>query len=291
MMDYGIVLPHFGSFARKEAAHRIIAVAEAAESLGYSTAWAIDHLVLPAKVEGGYAFNPLDPFLEPITVLGALALRTSRIKLGTAVLVLPYRHPIYTAKALATVDVLSGGRLIVGVGAGWMEPEFAALGVPIAERGSRTNETIDVMKALWTEDIPGYNGRHFQFSNIKSVPQLVQKPRPPILVGGMTKGALQRVVRRADGWIALGKSPADLSQPLATLREMAAKAGRKPDELQICMLPISTPSLEQVIEDLPRYAEMGVQHLYLSMRAWTTEFSRFMELMGRFADAAGLPAR
>ncbi len=287
-MDYGIVLPHFGSFARREAAGRIIAVAEAAESLGYSTAWVIDHLVLPAKVEGGYAFNPLDPFLEPITVLGAVALRTSRIKLGTAVLVLPYRHPIYTAKALATVDVLSGGRLVVGVGAGWMEPEFAALGVPIAERGSRTNETIDVLKALWTEDVPSYDGRHFQFSNIKSVPQPIQKPRPPILVGGMTKGALHRVVRCADGWIALGKSPADLKQPLETLREMAVKAGRKPAELHISMLPISASSLDQVIEDLPRYAEMGVQHLYLSMRAWTAEFSRFMELMGRFADAAGL---
>jgi probable F420-dependent oxidoreductase len=287
-MDYGIVLPHFGSFARKEAAHRIIAVAEAAESLGYSTVWAIDHLVLPAKVEGGYAFNPLDPFLEPITVLGALALRTSRIKLGTAVLVLPYRHPIYTAKALATVDVLSGGRLIAGVGAGWMEPEFAALGVPLAERGSRTNETIDALKALWTEDVPSYHGRHFQFSNIKAVPAPVQRPWPPILVGGMTKGALQRVVRRADGWIALGKSPAELRQPLETLREMAAKAGRRPEELQICMAPVSTPSLEQVLDDLPHYAELGVQHLYLSMRAWATEFSRFMELMGRFADAARL---
>jgi probable F420-dependent oxidoreductase len=289
-MDYGIVLPHFGSFARQQARDRIIAVAEAAESLGYSTAWVIDHLVLPAKVEGGYPFNPLDPFLEPITVLGALALRTSRIKLGTAVLVLPYRHPVYTAKALATVDVLSGGRLVVGVGAGWMEPEFAALGIPIAERGSRTNETIDVLKALWTEEVPAYNGRHFQFSDIKFVPQPVQKPRPPILVGGITKGALQRVAYRADGWIALGKSPADLVKPLETLRGLAAKAGRKPGELHSSMVPTSAPSLEQVIDDLPRYAELGVQHLYLSMRAWTTEFSRFMELMARFADAARLGA-
>jgi probable F420-dependent oxidoreductase len=287
-MDYGIVLPHFGSFAHHRVAERIPSVAQSAESLGYSTVWVIDHLVLPAKVAGDYAFNPMDPFLEPITVLGALALSTSRIKLGTAVLVLPYRHPIYTAKALATVDVLSGGRLVVGVGAVWMEPEFAALGVPIAERGSRTNETIDVLKALWTDDEPSYNGRHFQFSNIKSVPQPVQKPRPPILVGGMTKGALQRVARRADGWIAIGKSPADLIRPLETLREMALKTGRNPAELHISMLPISAPSLDQVIDDLPRYAELGVQHLYLSMRAWTTEFSRFMELMARFADAAGL---
>jgi len=240
------------------------------------------------QVEGGYPFNPADPFLEPITVLGALALSTTRVKLGTAVLVLPYRHPIYTAKALATVDVLSGGRLVVGVGAGWMEPEFAALGVPIAERGSRTNETIDVLKALWTEERPGYRGQHFQFSNIKFVPQPVQKPRPPILVGGMTKGALQRVARRGDGWIAIGKSPADLSQPLDTLRELSVKAGRRPDELHLSMVPIGAPSLEHVIEDLPRYAEAGVQHLYLSMRAWTAEFGRFIELMGRFADAAGL---
>jgi probable F420-dependent oxidoreductase len=289
-MDYGIVLPHFGSFARKEVAHRILASAEAAESLGYSTIWVIDHLVLPAKVEGGYAFNPQDPFLEPVTVLGALALRTTRVKLGTAVLVLPYRHPIPTAKALATVDVLSGGRLIVGVGAGWMEPEFTALGIPIAERGARTNETIDVLKALWTEDTPSYEGRHFRFDGIKALPQPIQKPRPPILVGGMSRGALQRVARRGDGWIAIGKSPADLKQPLETLRELTIKAGRKPEELHISMLPISAPNLDQVIEDLPRYAEAGVQHLYLSMRAWTTEFSRFMELMGRFADAVHLTA-
>src|SRR5918995_3681824 len=97
-MDYGIVLPHFGSFAREEVAQRIVTAAEAAESLGYRTVWVVDHIVLPAKVEGGYPFNPLDPFLEPLTVLGALALRTTRVKLGTAVLVLPYRHAIYTAK-------------------------------------------------------------------------------------------------------------------------------------------------------------------------------------------------
>jgi alkanesulfonate monooxygenase SsuD/methylene tetrahydromethanopterin reductase-like flavin-dependent oxidoreductase (luciferase family) len=137
-MDYGIVLPHFGSFARQEAAARVLAAAQAAESLGYSTAWVVDHVVLPAKVEGGYAFNPLDPFLEPITVLGALAVRTTRIKLGTAVLVLPYRHPIYTAKALATVDVLSGGRPVVGVGAGWMEPEFAGY------RASHANRSLEL---------------------------------------------------------------------------------------------------------------------------------------------------
>ena len=286
-MDYGIVLPHFGSFAQEDATQRVMTAAEAAEDLGFGTIWVVDHVVFPEKLEGS-AFNPLDPFLEPMTVLGALALKTKRVKLGTAVLVLPYRHPLYTAKALATVDVLSGGRLVVGVGAGWLEGEFNAFGVPISERGSRTNETIDILKALWTEETPSYTGKHFQFGNIKALPQPIQKPRPPILVGGMTKGALQRVARRGDGWIAMGKGPDDLKAPLDTLRELTVKAGRSPDSLQINMLPLATPSLDQVIKDIPRYSELGVQHVYLSFRAWTADFLQLMELMARFAHEVGM---
>lgn len=289
-MDYGIVLPHFSAFAKEEPAKRIVAAAEAAESLGYSTVWVADHIIFPAKIEGGYAFNPTDPFLEPLTVLGALALKTSRVKLGTAVLVLPYRHPLYAAKALATIDVLSAGRVIVGVGAGWLEPEFAALGVPLSERGSRTDDTIELFKALWTQDTPHFAGRHFQVDNIKFVPQPVQKPRPPILVGGMTTGALRRVARLADGWIAMGKGPEDLKAPLDTLRNLTVKAGRQPEELRICMLPLATPSLDQVIRDVPRYAELGVHHVYLSFRAWTGQFSQLMALMAHFAREVGLPA-
>ncbi|MGE0826676.1 MAG: LLM class F420-dependent oxidoreductase [Candidatus Binatia bacterium] len=286
-MDYGIVLPHFGSFAREDATQRVVAAAEAAEALGYSTIWVVDHVVFPAKMEG-YAFNPNDPMLEPMTVLAALALKTKSVKLGTAVLVLPYRHPLYTAKTLATIDVLSGGRLVVGVGAGWLEGEFNAFGVPITERGGRTNETIDSMKILWTEETASYSGKHFQFSEVKCLPQPLQKPRPPILIGGMTKGALQRVARRGDGWIAMGKSPDDLKAPFDTLRELTVKANRKPEELQINMLPLATPSLDQVIQDSPRYAELGVHHLYLSFRAWTSDFSQLMELMARFTREVGL---
>ncbi len=287
-MDYGIVLPHFGSFAREDVVSRIVAAAEAAEALGYSTVWVIDHIIFPAKIEGGYAFNPLDPMLEPMTVLAALAMKTTRVKLGTAVLILPYRHPIYTAKVLSTIDVLSGGRLVLGVGAGWLEQEFTALGQTIKERGSRTNETIDAIKALWTQDAPSYSGKHFQFDNIKFVPQPVQKPRPPILVGGMTQGALQRVAKRGDGWIAMAKSPDDLKSPLDTLRELTVKAGRKPEDLQINLLPLAAPSLDQVIADVPRYGELGVRHVYLSFRAWTADFSQLMEMMARFAREVGL---
>lgn len=287
-MDYGFVLPHFTTFANTEPAKRLVAAAEAAEGLGYSTVWVADHIIFPTKIEGGYAFNPNDPFLEPLTVLGALALKTTRVKLGTAVLILPYRHPLYTAKALATIDVLSEGRVVVGVGAGWLEPEFAALGVPIKERGSRTDETIELFKALWTQDVPHFTGRHFQVDNIKFVPQPLQKPRPPILVGGMTKGALRRVARLADGWVAMAKGPDDLKGPLDALRELTLKAGRKPEELHISVLPLAAPSLEQVIKDVPHYAELGVHHVYLSFRAWTGEFAQLMELMARFAREVGL---
>ncbi len=282
-MDYGIVLPHFSSFAREEPANRILTAATTAEDLGYSTVWVADHVVFPSKIAGGYAFNPEDPFLDPLTVLAALAYKTSTIKLGTAVLILPYRHPLAVAKALATIDVLSGGRTVVGVGAGWLEQEFTALGTSIKERGARTDETMDIFKAVWTQETPQFSGKHFQFADIKFIPKPVQKPHPPILVGGMSTGALRRVARRGDGWIAMGKGPDDVKQPLEILRELTTKEGRNPDDLRICMLPLGAPSVDQLIQDIPRYADLGIHHVYLSFRAWTDEFSTLMELMEHFA--------
>lgn len=287
-MDYGIVLPHFTAFASEDPAHRIATAAEAAEALGYSTIWVADHLVFPSKMEGGYAFNPDDPFLEPLSVLAALSLKTTRVKLGTAVLILPYRHPLATAKALATIDVLSGGRTVVGVGAGWLEQEFDALGVSIKERGSRTDETIDIMKAAWTQPVVNFSGKHFEIADIKCLPQPVQTPQPPVLIGGMTKGALRRVARRGDGWIAMGNSPEAIAAPLETLAELTEQAGRSMADLQLCMLPLAAPSLDRLLDDLPGYDKLGLQHVYLSFRAWTNDFSELMRLMERFAREAGL---
>lgn len=282
-MDYGLILPHFGACAYEDPAQRILTAATTAEELGYSTVWVADHVIFPSKIEGGYAFNPEEPFLDPLTVLAALAYETTKIKLGTAVLILPYRHPLATAKALATLDVLSGGRTVVGVGAGWLEPEFTALGTSIKERGARTNETMDIFKAAWTQETPEFTGRHFQFADIKFVPQPIQKPHPPLLVGGMSKGALRRTARRGDGWVATGKGPDDIKGPLETLWEMTSQEGRNPDDLQICMLPLGAPSVDQLIQDIPRYEELGVHHVYLLFREWTEEFAEFMRLMEHFA--------
>ena len=282
-MDYGIILPHFSAFAHESPAERILTAATTAEALGYGTLWVADHVVFPSKIEGSYAFNPEDPFLDPLTVLAALAYKTTTVKLGTAVLILPYRHPLAAAKALATIDVLSGGRTVVGVGAGWLEQEFTALGMSIKERGARTNETMDIFKAVWTQETSAFSGKHFQFADIKFLPKPVQQPHPPILVGGMSTGALRRIARRGDGWIAMGKGPDDIKEPLEKLRELTAQAGRNPDDLQICMLPLGAPSVDQLIQDIPRYADLGVHHVYLSFRAWTDEFSELMRLMEHFA--------
>lgn len=282
-MDYGVVLPHFSGFAHDDPARRILSAATAAEDLGYGAVWVADHVVFPTRVEGGYAFNPDDPFLDPLTVLAALAYQTTKIKLGTAVLILPYRHPLPTAKAFATLDVLSGGRTLVGVGAGWLEKEFAALGTTIKDRGGRTDEAIDIFKAVWTQPVPAFAGKHFRFSDIKFLPKPVQTPHPPILIGGMTTGALRRVARRGDGWIAMGKRPDDIAVPLETLRELTMRAGRNPDDLRVCMLPLGAASVDELIQDMPRYTELGVHHVYLSFRAWTDDFAELMRLMEHFA--------
>lgn len=202
-------------------------------------------------------------------------------------LVLPYRHPLAAAKALATIDVLSGGRTVVGVGARWLRKEFEALGVAISERGSRTDETIDIFKAAWTQDVINFSGRHFQIKEIKCLPRPVQTPRPPVLIGGMTQSALRRVARRGDGWIAMGSSPRDLQGPLNTLRRLTEESHRSPKDLQICVLPLASPRLDQLLRDLPRYEELGVNHVYISFPAWTDNFSELMKPMGRFSHETG----
>ena len=158
----------------------------------------------------------------------------------------------------------------------------------IKERGRRTDETIDIMKAAWTQPAVNFSGKHFEIADIKCLPQPVQTPRPPVLIGGMTKGALRRVARRGDGWIAMGNSPEAIAAPLETLAALTEQAGRSMADLQLCMLPLAAPSLDRLLDDLPGYEKLGLQHVYLSFRAWTNDFSELMQLMERFAREAGL---
>ena len=187
---FGVVVPNSGDLATRE---NIEAVARSAEDLGFDSIWAIDHIVIPAA--DVYTFG--ETVFEQLIVLSHIAGMTERVGLGTTVMVLPYRNSVVAAKMLATLDALSGGRLILGVGSGWVEPEFQVLGVDYESRGHITDKTLEVMKALWAG---GDRGRESEFSDIHFLPIPVQRPHPPILVGGHSVRAFRRAVEFGQGW-------------------------------------------------------------------------------------------
>jgi probable F420-dependent oxidoreductase len=197
----GICLPHYG---RPIEPSRLVQLAARAEEAGLDSVWVTDHVVVPRDASLIYRSDMLDP----LAVLPWLAGVTERIALGTSVIVLPYRSPLPVAKLLASVDVLSGGRLIVGVAVGWVEGEFEALGVPFRERGRRTDEAIELFRAVWTQEYPEIKTATHRLSGVKASPMPLQKPRPPILVGGASDAAMRRAARLGDGWHASAMTPA-----------------------------------------------------------------------------------
>jgi probable F420-dependent oxidoreductase len=296
-MDYGVVLPHVGPHARERVVERMQMVARQAEALGYHSLWAADHIVFPTQLNSKYPYHPegkfpIDPaenFLEPLTVLSYVAACTTTIRLGTGVLIIPYRNPIVTAKTIATLDVLSRGRMILGAGVGWMAEEFAFLNSPYHERGARTDEYLRAMKALWTEEEPAFHGRFLQFSDLRCEPKPVQKPHPPIWVGGHSKAALRRTATLADGWYGhvFWRNPEALPQEIQTIRQLAEQAGRDPQSLTYAA-PAYERTFEDVLRSLPRYQQVGLDHVVLAFFMWTGGFDEMLKLMERFAREAGL---
>ena len=181
-MHFGVGLPHFRRLASTEA---IVTVAQQAEALGFDSVWVSDHIVVPRSAIPRFG----EVFFEPFTTLAYVAGKTKRVRLGTSVIILPYRHPLFMGKALATLDVLSGGRVIVGAAVGWLAEEFEALGIPFTERGARSDEALKVMRALWTEAEPKFEGKFFRFAGIRAEPKPLQKPHPPIWIGGNSPAA------------------------------------------------------------------------------------------------------
>jgi probable F420-dependent oxidoreductase len=194
----------------------------------------------PYEAGGASPFDAAQPFYEPLSVLNFLAGCTERIRLGVHVLIIPYREPVFTAKVLATLDALSGGRLAVGAGAGWMEEEFAALGLSnFAERGAVTNEYLLLFKELWTKENPEFRGKYVKVSDIGFLPKPIQRPHPPIWIGGHSPAALRRVALVGDGWMPIALRPPSLLRPpemadkAARLRRLLHDAGRAEDEVAI----------------------------------------------------------
>src|SRR5216117_3974324 len=222
-MDWGLALKNFVGPAETPDVDGILAYAERAEALGFESLWAWDHVLLGVE--------PAFPILDAVGILTAIAARTTRIKLGTGILVLPLRNPTVAAKALGTLDVISGGRLILGAAAGWYAREFDAVGVPFKQRGRLFERNLDILTRLWTEDRVTVKQDELNLREAVMVPRPVQKPRPPILVGGYVDAVLKRAGAVADGWLTYFYTPESFTKGWAKVQAFAREAGRDPKSL------------------------------------------------------------
>ena len=296
-MKFGFYLPNHGPAARPEP---LAAIARKGDELGFYCMVAGDHILVPESIESPYPYTVSGEFpggdsgeyFEQLTLLTYLAGVTRQIRLVPSVMIVPHRPPLLTAKILATLDVLSQGRLTLGVGVGWMEEEFQALGAPpFADRGAVTNEYLQAFKELWTSDNPTFEGEYCRFSDLKFLPKPVQQPHPPIWVGGQSRRAIRRAAELGNGWHPVGGIPAsplepeDLAQNLAWLNRYAERAGRDPAELDVAM---KTPLYDvaasdgsssgdsprrrfsgepdQILQDVQTYEDIGVSHLIFDIR-------------------------
>jgi probable F420-dependent oxidoreductase len=252
-------------------AQALVDLAGRADELGIDSVWVHDHVF-----NVGHVFDRIGgkPYYEPLTLLSFVAARTRRVRLGTSVLVLPYHNPVRLAKAAATLDVLSEGRLVMGVGVGLIEKEIRAMGSPYAERGAFTDEAIAVMRALWTQDEPKFEGKFSRFDGMKFSPKPLQKPSIPVVIGGVSPHAIRRAARLGDGWQPLGLSPEALGQGIAALRDEARAAGRDVAKIPVSIAmslavaragrhALGTKPAE-IIGNAKAYAALGVETLIIS---------------------------
>jgi probable F420-dependent oxidoreductase len=311
-MHVGLTIPTRGPMATPES---IGAIVRRAEELGFAHLSVSDHVVVPRGISSRYPYSASGAWpgaasgecLEQFTLLAWLAAISRKPRLITAVAVIPYRGAMHTAKIAATIDVLSQGRMVVGVGAGWMKEEFEAVGAPaFEERGRVTDEYLQAFKLLWTEDEPRFAGRHVRFDNVSFLPKPVQKPHPPIWVGGESPAALRRTVRYGDVWFPIGNNPRHpldtvtrFSEGLRTLHRMAEEHGRDPKTIGLAFYAnwfdetktvsvddgqrhILTGSPAQLAEDIDALGALGVTDLVLNLQRDSVE--RSLESMQRVAE-------
>ena len=268
-MEFGFSVPISGPSASPAIMTRL---AKEGEAIGYDYLTISDHVVEPTDIQARYPYSETGEFPktstgdrhEQLTGIAYLAGQTSKIKFLTSVMVVPHRPAVLAAKILSTIDVLSGGRLMLGIGAGWMKEEFEALGLPpFADRGAVTDEYIEAFKELWTKDRPKMNGRFVKFSDIIFSPKPIQKPHPPIWVGGESGPAMRRTARLADAWYPIGTNPQfrlntlpRLTAGIAKMRELTEKAGREPKAVSIAF------RVQRYGASVPAKADNGERQLF-----------------------------
>lgn len=305
-MRFGFYLPTRGRSAEPDALEALV---RRGEALGFHSTVIADHVVFPVSIASKYPYTVSGAFpgggdaLEQLTLMSFVAAKTERLRLITSVMILPHRNPVLTAKMLATIDVLSRGRVTVGVGVGWLREEFAALGAASFDRrGAVSDEYLKIFKTLWTQNPASFRGEFYRFENLKCLPQPVQKPHPPIWIGGHTRAALRRVARHGDGWHPVGANPAALLAPpefktlVDELRRFTEAEGRDSHALTISFkaplydegVPPSgarrpfSGTTDQVIDDIATYASLGVSELIFDFRS--EEPKQSLERIERFAQ-------
>src|SRR3954451_23322300 len=250
-MDIGIALPSVGPVGEREF---VLDVARRAEHHRFHSVWAADHIAFPKTRTSVYpypqsttelAFSPGVDWLDPVAVMGFVAGATERLVIGTSVLVLPYRNPVILAQELASLDRLSEGRIVLGIGSGWMDEEFAAVGVPKNERGARTDEAMELMRLLWsTNDYRSFRGRFWQLDDVVLASHPSRPGGPPIMVGGNTDAALRRVGRLGDGWLGFEVFVEDVPAKREAIARVAEEAGRDPSAITISVRRGLVPPFE-----------------------------------------------
>ena len=265
-MKVGVTLPNNWGVVDP---HQVLALGPLAERLGFDSVWTMDHLLNIATVRDRLGDRP---YYHPLAILSHVSATTERITLGTSVMVLPYHDPVGLAKYAATLDAMSGGRFVLGVGAGALREEFEALGIAFRRRGALTDESIAVMKDLWTNPNPEYHGGRYRFTNLKFSPRPVHKPHVPLWIGGSSAPALARTARSGDGWHPTSISPKDYAAGCARVRSLAAAAERDPAVLETSVrfdvdmtADATTAQLDRLVDDIGAFEAAGAQHIVLAL--------------------------
>jgi probable F420-dependent oxidoreductase len=277
-MDFGIWLPNCRHLATPDV---IRGTAVRAEQLGYDSVWVSDHVVVPRANVVNFGRTIFDPLVTLAVVAGA----TTRVRLGTTVLIVPYRNAVVVAKMIASLDALSGGRVVFGVGAGWVAAESAMLGVPFAERGAMTDEHLRAMQVLWTSDEPSFAGTYTQFSGLVFEPKPLQKPHPPIWVGGHSRAALRRAAEFGAAWHPINRPPGELRSGRLALARLCDTRGRATppaltlrNDVRVLRSGETAPAsahagrvlageASALIDQIMELADCGVEHLVLEFLA------------------------
>jgi probable F420-dependent oxidoreductase len=254
----------------------MVTVAKAAEDSGFHSIWTPEHVVLfdeydsqyPYSADGRIGVPGTAGVMEPFLVLTFLAAATKTIRLGTGIVLVPQRNPVYTAKAAATLDFLSGGRFDFGIGIGWLKEEFEALQVPWPDRAGRTRDYVAAMKSLWTEEVSQFSGKHYSFPPTRQYPKPIQQPHPPLYFGGESDAALRRAATIGNGWLGFGHDPASAAERLQVLDRELTAAGRSRKDVRVIVCPFRNRVDEAALE---QFGALGVDEIVISAGARTAE--------------------